>query len=169
MIKSAVAAGAFAVAVLATGCASARGSVPQPFPMRGSAPGVSRVAAIDTDALIATALQLRGVRYRNGGANPLGFDCSGFTQYVFAQHRLALPREVRDQFKAGQSVAIRDLAPGDLMFFTTTAPGATHVAIAVGSDAFVHAPSSTGVVRVERLSSGYWSRRYLGARRLTPP
>ena len=59
-----------------------------------------------------------------------------------------------------------DLEPGDLLFFTTTGPGASHVGIAVGTDQFVHAPSSTGVVRVERLSSGYWSQRFVGARRV---
>ncbi|HEV3216419.1 MAG TPA: NlpC/P60 family protein, partial [Vicinamibacterales bacterium] len=57
--------------------------------------------------------------------------------------------------------------PGDLLFFSTTGPGATHVAIALDSQRFVHAPNSTGVVRVETLSSGYWSARYVGARRIT--
>jgi cell wall-associated NlpC family hydrolase len=59
-----------------------------------------------------------------------------------------------------------DLAAGDIIFFATTDPGPSHVAIAIGGDEFVHAPSSTGVVRVEHLSSTYWSPRYLGARRL---
>jgi cell wall-associated NlpC family hydrolase len=60
-----------------------------------------------------------------------------------------------------------ELAAGDLVFFSTTDPGVSHVAIMIGGDEFVHAPSSTGVVRIERLSSSYWSRRYLGARRMT--
>jgi cell wall-associated NlpC family hydrolase len=59
-----------------------------------------------------------------------------------------------------------EIEPGDLVFFSTTAPGPSHVGIAVGGEEFVHAPSSTGVVRVERLSSGYWSRRFLGIRRV---
>jgi cell wall-associated NlpC family hydrolase len=58
-----------------------------------------------------------------------------------------------------------DVVPGDLLFFATIAPGPTHVAIAIGGDRFVHAPSSTGVVRVESLTAAYWSARYLGARR----
>ncbi|HIM52720.1 MAG TPA: glycoside hydrolase, partial [Acidobacteria bacterium] len=53
-----------------------------------------------------------------------------------------------------------------LLFFTTVAPGASHVALAIGGDEFVHAPSERGHVRVERLSSSYWSRRFLGARRV---
>jgi cell wall-associated NlpC family hydrolase len=115
---------------------------------------------------VGTALDLRGTPYRDGGSDTRGFDCSGFTQYVFAQHGIALPRAVRDQFSAGRQVSSDIFEPGDLLFFTTTAPGATHVAIAVGGDGFVHAPSTTGVVRVERLRSDYWSRRFLGARRV---
>ena len=125
--------------------------------------------AVDSDTLVGTALSLRGAPYRNGGADPNGFDCSGFTQYVFARYSVALPREVRDQFQLGKSVKTGELAAGDLLFFTTiatSAPGPTHVGIAVGADQFVHAPSSTGVVRVERLSANYWSTRYLGARRV---
>jgi cell wall-associated NlpC family hydrolase len=78
-----------------------------------------------------------------------------------------LPREVRDQYLIGEPVRRDNLAAGDLLFFTTTAPGASHVAIALGREEFVHAPSSTGVVRVERLDSRYWALRYLGARRLS--
>lgn len=168
------------VAVLAGACAST-GGVPRPFPTPGGvsrpapdwvpspteAPGPPGTDEVDAYALVGTALSLRGVTYRNGGVDPNGFDCSGFTQYVFAQHGVGLPREVRDQFQLGKSVPPADIAPGDLLFFTTTASGPTHVAIAIGSDQFVHAPSSTGVVRVERLGAGYWSARFLGARRLT--
>ncbi|MBI3490617.1 MAG: C40 family peptidase [Acidobacteria bacterium] len=54
----------------------------------------------------------------------------------------------------------------DLVFFSTTEPGASHVGMAIGGDQFVHAPSTSGVVRVEHLSASYWSQRFLGARRL---
>ena len=121
---------------------------------------------MDGYALVGTALGLRGIPYRNGGSDPSGFDCSGFTQYVFAQYGIALPREVREQFRVGTAVKPDDLAAGDIIFFTTTDPGPSHVAIAIGGDEFVHAPSSTGVVRVEHLSSSYWSPRYIGARRV---
>lgn len=99
--------------------------------------------------------------------DPSGFDCSGFTQYVFARHGVVLPREVREQFAAGTPVDPDEVVAGDLLFFSTTSAGATHVGIAIGGDQFVHAPSSTGVVRVERISGAYWSRRFLGARRIT--
>jgi peptidoglycan DL-endopeptidase CwlO len=115
---------------------------------------------------LTTALGLRGVPYQNGGSDPRGFDCSGFTQYVFAQSGTALPREVRDQFLVGIPVLAGEQQPGDLIFFTTTAPGASHVGIAIGGEQFVHAPSSRGVVRVESMSLPYWSRRLVGIRRI---
>ena len=121
----------------------------------------------DSYALTGTALALRGAPYRNGGADPSGFDCSGFTQYVFSRYGIALPRAVADQFSAGQAVTPGSVTAGDLLFFTTVASGPTHVAIALGGDEFVHAPSSAGVVRVERLSAAYWSQRFIGARRVT--
>lgn len=165
--------GTVALATVATGCAST-GAVPRPFPTPGTAPGATSkpagpeqpISRPDGYAIAGAALALRGAPYRNGGADPTGFDCSGFTQYVFGEYGIALPREVRDQFRIGESVDRQPLAPGDLLFFTTTAPGPSHVAIAIGGDQFVHAPSSKGVVRVERLSAAYWSQRYLGARRI---
>ena len=162
-----------AVATAAGACRST-GAVPRPFPMPGTltpstppstAPSPPRLV-VDREALTSTALSLRGKQYRNGGADPDGFDCSGFTQYVFAQYGIPLPREVKEQFEIGIDVKAGELAPGDLVFFTTVAPGASHVGIALGADRFVHAPSSSGVVRVEQASAAYWSRRFVGARRI---
>ena len=98
--------------------------------------------------------------------DPGGFDCSGLVWYVFAQHGLTVPRTVTEQYGAGGSVAAADLQPGDLVFFAITGSGPSHVGIVVGGDSFVHAPSSTGVVRVERLGAAYWASRFIGARRL---
>ena len=143
-----------------------RAGTPAAVPGVASTPAPA--ATPDWYALVGTALDLRGIRYRNGGADLQGFDCSGFTQYVFARHGVALPRAVREQYRIGREVR-DDLVQGDLLFFTTAEPGASHVAISVGGDEFVHAPSSTGVVRVERLRARYWAQRFLGARRVTPP
>jgi cell wall-associated NlpC family hydrolase len=130
-------------------------------------PGTASVRRpFDSYALTGTALSLRGIPYRNGGTDPKGFDCSGFTQYVFAQYGISIPREVREQFRVGTSVQPDQLVAGDLLFFATTDPSASHVGISIGGDEFVHAPSSTGVVRVEHLGSSYWSPRFLGARRI---
>jgi len=156
-------------AVITGACASTSGT-PRPFPTPGAhakaaaPPDASKPAVSDYD-LVGTALALRGVPY-NGGSDRNGFDCSGFTQYVFAQYGVALPRGVRDQFNTGKTVDRKAFEPGDLIFFTTTEPGASHVGIAVGSDEFVHAPSTTGVVRVERFTSSYWAPRLLGGRRV---
>jgi cell wall-associated NlpC family hydrolase len=117
-------------------------------------------------AITETALALQGVPYRDGGETTEGFDCSGFTRYVFAQHGINLPRLASDQYLAGDAISVDDLEPGDLVFFTTVAPGASHVGVSAGGDRFVHAPGSHGHVRVERLSSSYWSERYIGARRI---
>jgi cell wall-associated NlpC family hydrolase len=123
------------------------------------------MGALDGKVLSSTALSLRGAPYRTGGSTPDGFDCSGFVQYVFGLNGLAVPRATGEQFRIGRSIDRNHLAPGDLVFFSTVAPGASHVGIAIGNGEFVHAPSSRGVVRVERLSADYWRRRYIGARR----
>jgi cell wall-associated NlpC family hydrolase len=150
------------VAAATAACASsgrvASPGAPTAAPRAGTAPFGERVAA--------TALDFRGVPYRNGGATPAGFDCSGLVQYVLAHHGLTVPRQTRDQFTAGVRVSRRAIRAGDLVFFSTVAAGASHVGIALDSDEFVHAPSSRGVVRVERLETEYWRRRFLGARRL---
>jgi cell wall-associated NlpC family hydrolase len=117
-------------------------------------------------SVAGTALSLRGVRYRNGGADPSGFDCSGFVRYVYEQNGLAVPRTVTDLFRVGREVPGSQFEPGDLVFFSTVSPGASHVGIAIGGDEFVHAPSSSGEVRVERMSAPYWATRFVGARRI---
>lgn len=120
----------------------------------------------DGYALSGTALSLRGAPYRDGGITPDGFDCSGFVRYVYQQHGVAMPRQVRDQFKVGKRINRDQLEPGDLVFFSTVAPGASHVGIVIGGDQFVHAPSEKGVVRVESLSQQYWGSRFVGAKRV---
>jgi cell wall-associated NlpC family hydrolase len=87
-------------------------------------------------------------------------------KYVFEQNGVSVPRTVGDQYRLGKDIDKGQVEPGDLVFFTTTTPGASHVGIVIGGDEFVHAPSSTGQVRVERLSASYWSTRLIGARRV---
>jgi cell wall-associated NlpC family hydrolase len=121
----------------------------------------------DGYSIAGTALSLRGTPYRDGGADPRGFDCSGFVEYVFAQHGISVPRTVDELYRAGTDVKkMMDIQAGDLVFFNTTGQGATHVGMSIGGDEFVHAPSSAGAVRVERMSAAYWSSRFVGARRL---
>jgi peptidoglycan DL-endopeptidase CwlO len=150
--------------VSATACASS-GAVPQPFPLPSAAsapiPELSR-----PEAVVSTALSLRGAPYRDGGGDPSGFDCSGFVAYVFAQQGLFVPRTVAEQYALGARVDPDAVAPGDLVFFSTIAPGPSHVGIAISAEEFVHAPSSAGVVRVEALGTPYWASRVIGVRRV---
>ena len=144
--------------------------VAAPGPSTPSAPPSSPVPIPDTARaeLVATALMLRGIPYRNGGSDPSGFDCSGFVQYVFAQHATRLPRETAEQYRVGERIDLRDAQPGDLLFFETVSKGASHVGLVIGGEQFVHAPSSRGVVRVESYTASYWSTRFVGARRIVP-
>lgn len=166
-----VMAGASAACATRTAPAMAR---PSPFPLAPSpaslrpAPAISPLGTVvsPTD-ILQTALGFRGVPYRYGGESPTtGFDCSGFVRFVMAQHQLTLPRTAAEQFQIGRRVSARDVQAGDLVFFSTVAPGASHVGLAISKDEFVHAPATSGVVRVERLEWSYWQSRFVGARRL---
>lgn len=147
---------------------------PSPFPLAPSpaalrpAPARSSVATVASATdILQTALGFRGVPYRYGGEDPAtGFDCSGFVRFVLAQHQLTLPRTAAEQFQVGRRVSARDVQAGDLVFFSTVAPGASHVGLAISKDEFVHAPATSGVVRVERMEWSYWQSRFVGARRL---
>lgn len=114
--------------------------------------------------LVSQALSLQGVPYVFGGSSRNGFDCSGFTQYVFNGSGISLPRTSYSQFGVGSSVSKNQLQPGDLVFFTTYSKGASHVGIYVGGGNFVHA--SDNGVRTTSLSESYYANRYLGARRV---
>jgi cell wall-associated NlpC family hydrolase len=121
-------------------------------------------------AVVDSALTLLGVAYRYGGDDPAtGLDCSGLVQHVFAQQGVLMPRTVEEQYRVGERIGRGDLQAGDLIFFTTIGPGATHVGIALGPSqpgAFVHAPATGGQVRVERYDSSYWGSRIVGMRRV---
>ena len=146
---------------------STAGREPAGTPKAAPPADIAIAGSADGYALSGTALSLRGAPYREGGIDPSGFDCSGFVRYVYEQHGVAVPRQVRDQFRIGKIVDREDLEPGDLVFFSTIAPGASHVGIVIGGDQFVHAPSERGVVRVESLSAQYWASRYIGAKRVS--
>jgi hypothetical protein len=160
------------LAVLSGACA-ARGEMPVPRPFPGASlppsavePAPEPPVPVPVPELVSTALRFRGVPYRNGGSDPSGFDCSGFVQYVYGQLGTLLPREVRDQYHVGRDVDLDDIAAGDLLFFETDGHSVSHVGLAIGGGAFVHAPNARGVVRVERYNAEYWARRFVGARRV---
>ena len=119
----------------------------------------------DVVRLLNIAMRFGGVPYVWGGETPAGFDCSGFVQYVFRQIGVNLPRTADVQYELGRKVMQSDLQPGDLVFFETYEPGASHDGIYIGDGKFIAANSGTGVAIVS-LAQPYWSSRYLGARRL---
>jgi cell wall-associated NlpC family hydrolase len=119
--------------------------------------------------LVITAMNFLGVPYRRGGqTEDEGFDCSGFTRYIFERSiGLVLPRRVDEQASAPglRSVRRDDLQPGDLVFFNTLRRSFSHVGIYVGEGKFIHSPKSGAAVRIEDMTLAYWARRFTGARR----
>lgn len=107
----------------------------------------------------------RGVKYKFGGTSRRGVDCSGYVQHLFrSQFHVRLPRTTWHQITKGKYVRIKDLKPGDLVFFKTGG-GAQHVGVYVGHHQFLNASGSQGVTRSE-LYSPYWRQHYLTARRV---
>jgi cell wall-associated NlpC family hydrolase len=127
----------------------------------GGDPGVGQPTSPLGDELVRYALSLVGVPYVWAGSSPDGFDCSGFTQYVFQRLGVSLPRTADAQFAAGRPVS--DPMPGDLVFFQTYDWGASHVGIYLGNGYFVNAIRPD--VHVSSFASSYFRGRYLGARR----
>ena len=118
-----------------------------------------------SSSIVERALSLQGTPYVFGGTTRSGLDCSGFTKYVYASVGISLPRTSFAQFASGVAVSKNNLRPGDLVFFTTYASGASHVGIYIGGGRFVHASNPRSGVIISSLSDSFYSSRYLGARR----
>ena len=118
--------------------------------------------------VVAEAKKYIGVPYKWGGTTTSGFDCSGYTQYVFKKCGVTIGRTTKDQIKNGTSVSKANLKAGDLVFFKDTYSGCTnpsHVGIYIGGNQFIHASSSKGVT-ISQLNSDYYTQHYYGARRV---
>jgi len=117
--------------------------------------------------IVAMAKEMLGQPVVWGGATlAQGFDCSGLVQYVYKQAGIHLPRTADMQFLVGRTVPLASLQPGDLVYFTTYEPGASHVGIYIGRDKFIHTSFSSGVVAVADMNDRYFVQRYYGAKRV---
>ncbi len=142
------------------GCA---GVPPQPsLPSSTAQP-----AAPDPEAFFEV-LSTLGVDYRRGGASPsTGFDCSGLVAYIYRRaYGIELPHYTQAQSRIGTSVPTASLELGDLVFYNTERQPYSHVGIYLGDGRFVHAPKPGSPVRIERMASTYWTKRFDGARRI---
>lgn len=131
--------------------------------------GGSRAAANTvSDSIAATAKKFVGSRYVSGGMSPKGFDCSGFTSYVYKQHGIILPRTSTSQAYVGTKVNKTNLIPGDLLIFSNTyKAGPSHTGIYLGNGRFVHASTSRTGVIISDLNSSYYTKHFSYGRRLT--
>lgn len=128
----------------------------------------SATPSATTAQIVKIAMGELGAAYVYGGASPSGFDCSGFTSWVFRQAGLRLSRTADEQASLGRPVSRENLQPGDLLFWNTDGSGISHVGIYIGGGKFIHAESeSTGVI-ITPVDKAWWSARYAGARRITP-
>ena len=128
--------------------------------------GETFITAKQGEEIVALAKTFMGVPYVFGGTTPSGFDCSGFLQYVFKQYGINIPRLADEQYLLGKAVKTSQLSPGDLVFFSTYLPGASHCGFYVGDGKFLHTSSSKGV-RIDSLDSEYWKPRFLGGKKIT--
>ncbi|MFW5735285.1 MAG: C40 family peptidase [Oceanidesulfovibrio sp.] len=118
------------------------------------------------ERILDVAQPVLGTRYRYGGATPRGFDCSGFTRFVFGQFGLKLPHGSRSQVLLGTPVQRDELRPGDLVFFDIHRRGrVSHVGIYLGDSRMIHASIHKGVT-IDSLHEPYYNRHYYAARRI---
>jgi cell wall-associated NlpC family hydrolase len=116
--------------------------------------------------IVSIAYRYLGYRYRYGGSSPAGFDCSGFTHYVYMRAGISIGRTAAAQYYSGAHVSRANLQPGDLVFFANTYKrGISHAGIYVGNGKFINAANESTGVTVSSLYSSYWSAHYYGATR----
>ena len=131
--------------------------------------GTGTAYAADQAELMEVVNDLYGVPYKSSGKTTKGFDCSGFTRYVFDKLGVELPPNSASQYQLGTAVEKKDLQPGDLVFFNTNGRSVSHVGIYIGDGTFVHSESGRGVVNTKLNDPYYWSKRYVGAKRIHIP
>lgn len=116
--------------------------------------------------VVAYAKSFLGSRYVYGGTTPAGFDCSGFVGYVYKNFGITLNRTSRDMYSNGVAVAKTDLQPGDILFFSSSGSTINHVGMYIGNRQFIHASTPATGVLIDSIDASYYSRTYVGARRV---
>lgn len=156
-------------AMLIGGCGTVR---PPPAPPATGLPAERGYFSLDSEAqareMVLFALGLLDTGYRFGGRNPdAGLDCSGMVAYVVETiSGRRLPHNAAQIAERTRPIAREALQPGDLVFFNTAQRRHSHMGIYIGDGRFVHAPSSRGSVRIERMDNNYFKPRFDGARTL---
>lgn len=145
-------------AVLLAACAIG----PAPSPSQPAAP----ISADQGNEIVMFAMNLMGNGYQFGGSNPeSGLDCSGMVSYIYQQVLgLQLPHNAAQIARTGKKISPAELSPGDLVFFNTSGRPYSHVGIYIGDDRFIHAPGQDGKIRISRLKTGYFEKRFEAAR-----
>lgn len=116
------------------------------------------------NGIVKTANMYIGTPYRYGGADPSGFDCSGFVMYVYGKNGFQIPRSASQQYKYGKKISYSGARPGDLVFFNTSGRGLSHVGIYLGNAKFIHSPRTGKSVEITGLNNSYYRKRIVGFR-----
>ena len=138
--------------------AAARAEIANPAPLSDAPTGAP---PSQYGGVVGIAMQYLGTPYVYGGESPSGFDCSGFTMYVFSRVGVSIPRTVSTQYAVGVPVSRSELQAGDLVFFN----GLGHVGIYIGGGSFIHSPHTGDVVKISSMT-GWYADTYVGARRI---
>jgi peptidoglycan DL-endopeptidase CwlO len=151
------------VAMLTAACGEL---APRPTPVPTVQPAMPGAQAGTSAAIVRIAASLIGTRYHFGGADEAGFDCSGLALYVYERVGLSIPRTAAAQQHAALPVPLAQLAPGDLVFFSSDGQSVDHVGIYAGLGRFIHAPHAGVAVSYAELASAYYARHLVSGGRL---
>jgi D-gamma-glutamyl-meso-diaminopimelic acid endopeptidase CwlS/peptidoglycan endopeptidase LytE len=121
-----------------------------------------KITLYDREGIVLISKQYLGVPYKSGGTTPAGFDCSGFTMFVYQKAGYKLPRSTKAQYDYLKPIKVPK--KGDLVFFDIDGNGISHVGIYLGEFKFIHAPSTGKRVEIVDLRNQYWKKRYRGSR-----
>ncbi len=148
--------------------AACGGPATRPSASTGTIAHASRPVSDKGNEVVLYAMGLLDTGYRFGGKNPeAGLDCSGMVSYIYGQAAgLKVAGSAADIARNGRPVESDELRPGDLVFFNTRNRPLSHVGIYIGDSRFIHAPSSNGRVRIDRLGDRYYAQRFDTARTL---